>query len=291
VLPLRDDNPTRRFAWVTFAIIALNVVAFLLWEPTFATGPEAAARQNVFFFCHAEIPWEITHQTSLGQGGPAAVDAIAKGLDESADEARSDQRELARDCGHKNWLASVFTAMFLHAGWLHIGGNMLFLWIFGNNVEDRLGRVRYLLFYLAAGIAATVAQLIPDAAGVIPNLGASGAIAGVLGAYLVMFPRRRVLTVVFFFIITFVYLPAILVLGAWFVLQVFSGIGSLSQNVNTGGVAFWAHVGGFAFGALVALAFFPKEGFGRPAPRRPDRPLGSGYGWGRRRRAPPPPWG
>jgi membrane associated rhomboid family serine protease len=290
VLPLRDDNPTRRFASVTLVIIALNVVAFLLWEPTFATGPDAAGRQTVFFFCHAEIPWEITHHVSLADGGEAAAAAIQKGLDVGAAEARADQRELSRDCGGKNWIASIFTAMFLHAGWLHIGGNMLFLWIFGNNVEDRLGRLRYVLFYLAGGIVATIAQLIPDPSGVIPNLGASGAIAGVLGAYLVMFPRRRVLTVVFFFIITFVYLPAILVLGAWFVLQVFSGIGSLSQQVNTGGVAFWAHVGGFAFGALMALLFFPKEGFGRPAPRRPDLPLGSGYGWGRRRRTPGPAW-
>jgi membrane associated rhomboid family serine protease len=115
----------------------------------------------------------------------------------------------------------------------------------------------------------------------VPNLGASGAIAGVLGAYLVMFPRRRVLTLIFFFIITFVSLPASVLLGLWFVLQVFSGVGALSSHVNSGGVAFWAHIGGFAFGALVALAFFPKEGLRQPPPRRPDM-IGRRRAW---------PWG
>jgi len=174
---------------------------------------------------------------------------------------------------------------------------MLFLWIFGNNVEDRLGRIKYLIFYFLAGIVATLAQLATGPNDVVPNLGASGAIAGVLGAYLVMFPRRRVLTLIFFFIITFVYLPAIVVLGAWFILQVFSGVGSLGSRVNAGGgVAFFAHIGGFAFGAISALLFFPKEGFGRPAPRRPDL-MGRRRGWYRRRRMgagripPAPPFG
>jgi membrane associated rhomboid family serine protease len=176
--------------------------------------------------------------------------------------------------------------MFLHAGWLHIGGNMLFLWVFGNNVEDKLGPVLYLLFYLAAGVVATVTQVAlihSGANAVVPNLGASGAIAGVLGAYLLMFPRRRVLTLVFFFLITFIYLPAFVVLGLWFVLQLFNGVGALSSRVNAGGgVAVWAHIGGFAFGALLAALLFPKERFGaRPAPGRPDLP-GPGWrrGWG-----------
>ena len=163
------------------------------------------------------------------------------------------------------------------------------------NIE--VSSVRYALFYLAAGVAATLAQLAVGPDSVIPNLGASGAIAGVLGAYLVMFPRRRVLTLVFFFIITFVSLPAVVVLGMWFVLQLFSGVGALSR-VNSGGVAYWAHIGGFAFGALMALLFFPKEGFGRPTPRRPDLPgRGPRAAWHRRRatralrRGVPQPWG
>src|SRR5439155_13600722 len=129
-----------------------------------------------------------------------------------------------------------------------------------NNVEDKIGPLFYSLFYLAAGVVASIAQLAINANSVIPNLGASGAIAGVLGAYILMFPRRRVLTLVIFFFITFVYLPAYVMLGAWFVLQLLSGVGALAERVNTGsGIAFFAHIGGFTFGALLALLFFPKE--------------------------------
>ncbi len=283
MLPLRDDNPTRRFAWVTFVIIVLNFAAFLLWEPTFASGSDATQRTETFFYCHAEVPWETSHFETLADGGAAARQAIAaSGILRDPGEAGAFQRYLGRACPHKNWLFSIFTAMFLHAGWLHILGNMLFLWIFGNNVEDRVGRLVYPLFYLAGGIVASLAQLAVGPNDAVPNLGASGAIAAVLGAYLVMFPRRRVLTLVFFFIITFVSVPAIIVLGAWFLLQVFSGVGALSSHVTSGGVAFWAHIGGFAFGALVALAFFPKEGFRRPPPRRPDF-VRRGMWWPRRR--------
>ena len=284
MLPLRDDNPTRGTPWVTLAIIALNVLAFVIWEPTFASGPSGETRQEVFFFCHAEIPWEVTHRTSLGQGGEAARQAMEQ---QDLVPAPEIQQELARRCGHKSWLLSVFAAMFLHAGWLHIGGNMLFLWIFGNNVEDRLGHLKYALFYLACGIVATLGQLVAGPDSVIPNLGASGAIAGVLGAYLVMFPRRKVLTLIFFFIITWVYVPAVIILGAWFILQLYSGLGSIARHANTGGgVAYFAHIGGFAFGALLALLFFPKEGFrNRPAPPRPDMPANRMF----RRRPPQPP--
>jgi rhomboid family protein len=291
MLPIRDENPTTRIAWITLGIIALNLSAFLFWEPTFASGQEGQARQQIFFYCHAEVPYEVTHQTSLGYGGVPASQEIAVEYDVSRAEARQFQAELRRDCGHKLWWESVFFALFLHGGWLHIGGNLLFLWVFGNNVEDRIGWLKYLLFYLAAGLAASFAQLLVKADSVVPNLGASGAIAGVLGAYLVMFPRRRVLTVVIFLLITAVYLPAYVVLGVWFVFQVFSGLGSLGSRVNVGGgVAFFAHIGGFVFGALMALLFFPKERFrARPPPQRPDL-------WGQRRgfpwrRQPPPPWG
>jgi membrane associated rhomboid family serine protease len=290
MLPVKDDNPTRRFAFVTFIIIAVNVVAFLAWEPSFARGPDAQVRQTVFFFCHAMIPYEVIHHTSLGDGGPAAREAIADSGTVPPGQAGGFQEFLAQSCPHKNWLASVFESMFLHGGWLHIGGNMLFLWVFGNNVEDKLGAVKYLLFYLASGIAAAATQVALIHSGtnaIIPNLGASGAIAGVLGAYLVMFPRRRVLTLVFFFFITFVYLPAFVVLGLWFVLQLFNGVGALSQRVNAGGgVAVWAHIGGFAFGLLMAQVFFPKERVGQwQAPPRPDP--GWGGRFGRRRPRPP----
>jgi membrane associated rhomboid family serine protease len=283
VIPLRDDNPTRHFPLVTLVIIALNFGAFLLWQPTFGTERE----QQTFFFCNAMIPWEVSHQTTLGDGGEPAARALADGLNESTEEAQQDQAFLADHCRHKSWWESVFVAMFLHGGWLHILGNMLFLWIFGNNVEDKLGLIGYPIFYLASGIAATLAQLAISTSSIVPNLGASGAIAGVLGAYLLMFPRRRVLTLIIFFFITMVYLPAYVVLGLWFVLQLFSGVGELGTRVNAGGgVAFWAHIGGFAFGAAMALLFFPKERFGaEPPPRRPDRLRRS---WGRGARRQPP---
>jgi rhomboid family protein len=284
VIPLRDDNPTRHFPFVTLAIIALNILAFVAWQPTFGSSDE----QQTFFFCHAEIPWEVSHQTNLGDGGAAARRALEEQLNDSPQEAAADQRFLAEHCGHKSWWESVFVAMFLHGSWVHIGGNMLFLWVFGNNVEDKIGPVFYALFYLAAGVAASIAQLLINTDSVIPNLGASGAIAGVLGAYILMFPRRRVLTLVIFFFITFVYLPAYVVLGVWFVLQLFSGVGEFGSRVNSGGgVAFFAHIGGFVFGAVMAWLFFPKERIGsRPPPIRPDVPRARGFGrWGRK---PPP---
>jgi membrane associated rhomboid family serine protease len=286
MIPLRDDNPTSHFPVMTLLIIALNVVAFLFWEPIFASGRQGEAQQQTFFFCHAVIPYEIIHHTSLGHSGMSGQTAIADGFHEPLAEARSDQQFLAQRCGNKSWLASIFEAMFLHAGWLHIGGNMLFLWVFGNNVEDKLRPVGYLLFYLAGGIVATAVQVALVHTGtnaLLPNLGASGAIAGVLGAYLLMFPRRRVLTLVIFFLITVVYIPAYIVLGAWFVLQFFNGVMAISRNVNAGGgVAVWAHIGGFAFGLLIAGLFFPKERFGaRPPPRRPDPRIRGP--WGRRR--------
>jgi membrane associated rhomboid family serine protease len=290
VIPLRDDNPTSRFAIVTFAIIALNVLAFVLWEPTFATGQEGEIRQQNFFFCHAMIPYEVTHGETLDQGGADAAEAIAKGFNLSLADARQFQREYGQVCSGKAWWQSIFIAMFLHGGWLHIGGNMLFLWVFGNNVEDKIGRIFYFLFYIAGGLAATLAQVAVGPNSVVPNLGASGAIAAVLGAYLVMFPRRRVLTLVPLLIILIpFYVPAFVVLGLWFVLQLFNGVASMGTQVNAGGgVAFFAHVGGFVFGLAMALLFFPKERFGSaPPPRRPDvwrgRPV-RGLG------PPPDPW-
>ncbi|MFN2545570.1 MAG: rhomboid family intramembrane serine protease [Actinomycetota bacterium] len=274
MLPLKDLNPTSRTAWVTIGLIAANVVVFLLWQPTFA---HSDLKQELFFFCHAEIPWETTHQTSLAEGGRAAVQAIDREnigvngralqlvLQGHAERVRGVPRD-AESCPHKSWWQSIFVAMFLHGGWLHIAGNMLYLWIFGNNVEDKIGPAFYLLFYLIGGIAAAAAQTATSTGSVIPSLGASGAIAAVLGAYLVMFPRRRVLVLLFFFLITMIEVPAIVVLGLWFLLQAFSGTTALTQHV-TGGVAYWAHIGGFVTGMIAALLFFPKE---RRQPPHPE---------------------
>jgi len=147
---------------------------------------------------------------------------------------------------------TIFTSMFMHAGLVHIGGNMLYLWIFGDNVEDRFGHVRFLAFYLACGIAATFTQLAFSLGSTIPNLGASGAIAGVLGAYILLFPQRKIRVMIGSGGIT--EMPALIVIGLWFVLQLFSGVGSLGAAADTGGVAFMAHIGGFVAGFV--LAFF-----------------------------------
>jgi len=146
---------------------------------------------------------------------------------------------------------TIFTSMFMHAGLVHIGGNMLYLWIFGDNVEDRFGHVRFLAFYLACGIAATFSQLAFSMGSNIPNLGASGAIAGVLGAYILLFPQRKVRVMIGNGITE---MPSLVVIGLWFVLQLFSGVGSLGATADTGGVAFMAHIGGFVAGFV--LAFF-----------------------------------
>ncbi len=231
MIPLRDANPTRRTPWVTLSLIGLNVAAFFLWEPI--TG--SAQEQQVFFICEGAIPREL-----------------------SGFEALRETQEL---CGGKSFLLSLFTSMFLHGGFLHIAGNMLYLWVFGNNIEDRMGPVAFLVFYLAAGIVAAYAQVLPDPDSLTPLVGASGAIAGALGAYLVLFPSARVLTLVpIFFFLQLIELPAMLVLGFWFVLQAFQGVGSLGADT---GVAWFAHIGGFVFGALIAL-FYRRRAASQP---------------------------
>jgi rhomboid family protein len=220
VLPLKDNVPTRSFPVVTVALIVVNVLVFV-WEVT-GTSLEA----------------DVVHYGYY----PCVVDSPCVGV--------AEERELGL-------VPSVFSSMFMHGGFLHIGGNMLFLWIFGNNVEDALGRVRYLLWYLAAGIAATVTQTLVtvwfgDAqAASIPNIGASGAIAGVLGAYLLLLPRASVLTAIFLGFIFFLQeIPAVFYLGIWFVFQLWQGGFSVVNPDAGGGVAFFAHVGGFVFGML-----------------------------------------
>ena len=265
MIPIRDANPTRRFAWVTLALIATNAAVFLLWEPTFASQQ----KQQTFFLCRAEIPYEVSHATNLAQGGPEAARAIERIYGPGSGPAL--QAFLGRKCPDKTWAVSVFVAMLLHGGWLHIAGNMLFLWVFGNNVEDRLGRLRYVVFYLLGGLAAAALQIALDPGSTVPTLGASGAIAAILGAYIVMFPRARVQTLVFLLFIWVMELPAFLVLGIWFVFQLFSGLGSLGTNVN-GGVAYTAHIGGFVFGMAVAWLFFRNRGKRHLPSRVPPRP-------------------
>jgi membrane associated rhomboid family serine protease len=166
---------------------------------------------------------------------------------------------------------SLFTSMFLHGGWLHFLGNMLYLWIFGDNVEDHMGHGRYLLFYLFCGAAAALGQTAIQPYSEVPMIGASGAIAGVMGAYFVLFPHSRVLTAVFIFLfVDLIEIPAIFFLGIWFLMQFFSGVGSIGADAAQGGVAFWAHIAGFAVGALGGVFWKGVEAQRQPQWRRWD---------------------
>ena len=231
MFPLRDNIPTRRFPVVTVALIVANVVMFFAFQGSFLT-PASAQEQRVVDY--GAIPAEICDAA----GGGAAC--------RSPGHAQPKQR------GPATWL-TVLTSMFMHGGLLHIGGNMLFLWIFGNNVEDSMGRGRFLIFYLLGGIVALLTQTAFSPASAVPTIGASGAVAAVLGGYALLYPRARVVTlVVIIFFITLIELPAVLVLGLWFLLQLLNGT---AQEVGQGGVAYFAHIGGFVFGLVLIKLF------------------------------------
>ena len=262
VLPVHDVNPTRRTPWVTRVLLLLNVVAFLLsplaLTPLVGEGdPATVCRTVAFLDQYAAKPAEVIGDdppTEVATGEVAAVSSTAIGCVTSAPPY------------DKSPALSVLTAMFLHGGWLHLAGNLLFLYVFGNNVEDRLGRVRYLLFYLGCGVAATYGFSLAFAGSGQPLVGASGAIAGVLGAYLVLFPRARVWSLLTFLFFLPVRLPAWLVLGSWFVLQYLYAQGAgLAANTGT---AYLAHVIGFAVGAAVVWRL---RGTGRPRPTQDPR--------------------
>ncbi len=215
MIPLRDDRPPRTFAFATVAIIAANAAVF--WHELSLGSP---GRLDAFFASFALTPADLIHAPS-------------------PDTART-----------------IFTSMFLHGGWAHILGNMLFLWIFGRNVEDSIGHFKFLVFYLLCGIAAAAAQVALSPNSTVPMIGASGAISGVLGAYLLLFPRARVLVLFPIWIFWRVfYLPAILYLVFWFGLQLLSGMAVRNSMDVNGGVAFWAHVGGFIAGMFLIPVF------------------------------------
>lgn len=225
MIPLSDDaGARRRLPIVNYTLIAANILVFIA-EQKFGTCFQAA---------YSAVPYAITHGQAVtfqgcSYGEPSPV------------------------------YLTLLTSMFLHANLLHIAGNMLFLWIFGDNVEDRLGHVGYLAFYLFCGLVASVAQVVVAPNSQLLNLGASGAIAGVLGAYLVFFPGSKVRTLIYVgFFITFVRLSAFIVIGLWFVLQLVSGLESLNPSqVQMGGVAYFAHIGGFVAGLVIALILRP----------------------------------
>jgi membrane associated rhomboid family serine protease len=262
VLPLKDNIQTRHFPVVTVVFIVINIVMFFGLQGAHWADGGGFAVDDAITIKYAEIPYEITHPdqhcgavpseggTQLGCGKDAA-------LEEAGAKPGKDQPP--------TWL-TVLTSMFMHGGLLHIGGNMLFLWIFGNNVEDSMGPVKFVAFYLIGGLAATAAHTVFDPNSVQPTLGASGAVAAVLGAYALLYPRARVVTLVFIIIfITVIELPAWLVLFGWFVLQLLSA----SADQGVGGVAYWAHIGGFAAGLALIKLFATRQRHDYVQPRFP----------------------
>jgi rhomboid family protein len=218
VIPLRDANPTRRTPVVTLGLIVACFVVFA-WELGLQATSEASL--NSFVTEWGVVPAEL-------------LDAWGSGQFVSQETA------------------TLVTSQFLHGGWLHLIGNMLYLWIFGNNIEDRLGPIAFLLFYLAGGVIAGLTQVAVDPSSSVPLIGASGAIAATLGAYFVLFPGARITTLVFLgFFYQLINVPAIVVLGFWFVLQLLDGVGQIGRETGAGGVAFFAHIGGFVAGAAV----------------------------------------
>jgi len=223
LLPLKDDNPSSSFPLVTIGIILVNVLIF------FHQAKLDFAESQRFVFQWGAIPYQITHGKVLH-----VVPLIPLPL-------------------------TIFSSMFLHGGFLHLFGNMLYLWIFGNNIEDTLGHFRFFLFYLVCGLLAAVVQIIADPNLKVPMVGASGAIAGILGAYLLLFPGARILTLFFFFIfVKLIRIPALIILGFWFFIQLLSlGAAAVSN------VAFFAHIGGFVGGLILVKVFQPRRSRGR----------------------------
>ncbi len=225
MLPISDEpGPRRRFPIVNYLLIAINILVYVY---------EVTQPNQCFELAYSTVPAGIVHNISypiqgcaIGQPSPVYI--------------------------------TLLTSMFLHANVLHIAGNMLYLFIFGDNVEDRLGHIPYLIFYLFCGIVASVAQIVVSPESTVPTLGASGAIAGVLGAYLIFYPGSRVRTIIFLgFFFTMARLPALIVIGLWIALQFVSGLQTLSTSPQAGGVAYFAHIGGFIAGALIALILRP----------------------------------
>jgi membrane associated rhomboid family serine protease len=267
LLPLKDNIPTRTFPLVTVVIIVLNVIVYFGLQG----GGLSDVSNHKFVAHYSAIPYEITHPGKLcgeraqvgaerhvvDAGGGVLCEGKRETFQDTSTGARVEQpvvRVVDRD-QPPAWF-TVLSAMFMHGSLLHIGGNMLFLWIFGNNIEDAMGKLKFLLFYLLGGAVAMLAQTAfsPDSA--TPTLGASGAVAAVLGGYALLYPRARVVTLIFIiFFITLLELPALLVLGGWFLLQL---LDASSQPLTGGGVAYFAHIGGFIFG-LIAIKLFASR--------------------------------
>lgn len=231
MIPIRDENPTRITPYVTYTLIALNVLVFL-WESSLPS-----LRLRRYFYDHALVPLYFT-------ANPYSIESF---LD-------------------------IMRSMFLHSGWLHLGSNMLYLWVFGDNIEDRFGRIGFLAAYFISGFAAAFLQTITNPNAFVPMVGASGAIAGILGAYIILFPNSRIICLIFFGFVFFVPVRAVFVLGIWFITQLLSGVASLGVETTAGGgVAFFAHIGGFMMGLTLGVIY--RGLYGTPASYYPPRPV------------------
>jgi membrane associated rhomboid family serine protease len=230
MLPLKDDVPSRTTPIVTVGLISINLVAFLYQMSLEVGGAPDQAAAQAFVLEFGATPCRLTGQCLAPAFPPVPL--------------------------------TIVTSMFLHGGLFHVGGNMLYLWIFGNNVEDTLGHARFLIFYLLSGVAAAVAQTFVNPASSVPMIGASGAVSGVLGAYLLLFPHATVLTLLMFgFFWRFLHVPAIIVLGFWVVVQFINGVVTISaaRDAEGGGVAWFAHIGGFVAGMLLLFLLRPRR--------------------------------
>jgi membrane associated rhomboid family serine protease len=245
VFPSKDNIPTDRFPVVTVALILINVVVFLGFQGI--KGFSSVDNKTVVEY--GAIPYELTHWGKHCAAVKAQTPSGTQVVPVCPNQPEFREFDLRPEKQPSTWI-TMFSSMFMHGGFLHIIGNMLFLWIFGNNVEDSMGRVKFALFYLLGGLAALWGQVLFSPNADVPTIGASGAVAAVLGGYILLYPRARVLTLIFIiFFVTVIELPAVFLLGFWFLEQIYFGAADLtSPTGGGGGVAYWAHIGGFAFG-------------------------------------------
>jgi membrane associated rhomboid family serine protease len=246
VIPIGDEDTRPGLPIVNLAIIAINIVVFVLLQ----------LPSDAFTMAFSAIPQEITTGTDLI--GPAPIQ-LPDGTTETI---------VHTDGPEPIWL-TLFTSTFMHGGWLHIAGNMLFLFIFGDNIERSYGSLKYLVFYLVCGVIASLAHVLSDPTSIIPSLGASGAISGVLAAYLVLHPQNQVRVLVMFgYIGRVATVPALVMIGLWALLQFINGLGAIAVTEQTGGVAYWAHIGGFVAGLVITFLLRPFLDRGGSAPSR-----------------------
>ena len=267
MIPLRDNIKHDSFPVVTLAIIVINVIVFLFFQsPSFSLGQDdQVATKPVLEY--GLVPYRVTHPSKQCEwlnpdGDLDEQELICQGTSRLRPR-RTASTSRSRQLDEPPAELTLITSMFMHGGWLHIIFNMVFLWIFGPNVEDAMGRLKYALFYLLGGLAASGLQIAVDVDSTVPSIGASGAIAAVLGGYAVLYPRARVLSLIFFLFIFLVEIPALVLLGVWFILQFLPAVGQLSLgDTSGGGVAYFAHVGGFLFGMATVKLFAHRRSAG-----------------------------